>query len=209
LPPSHYWHYGPWKFIDEISLGDSNYYNSNTGIYSYIDSSSYSGYNYYYSVHTFDSGHEHWYDINGHDLGPIPPLESGITSPEQKNVIAITPFQMSHTAYDSMSVPIRIVPNPYRLDYNDPLHMYPDAADPYKLRFINLPKNCIIRIYSVSGDLVFEKKHLNAQSAEESWRQETISLSGLVVSGIYFWVVESHDPTSKGKIQKGTLAIVK
>jgi hypothetical protein len=67
--------------------------------------------------------------------------------------------------------------------------MYPDAADPYKLRFINLPKNCIIRIYSVSGDLVFEKKHLNAQSAEESWRQETISLSGLfVVSGIYFWV---------------------
>ena len=208
-PPSHYWHYGPWEFIKEISLGDSNYYNSNTGIYSYIDSSSYSGYNYYYSVHTFDSGHEHWYDMNGNDLGPIPPLESGITSPEQKNVIAITPFQMSHAVYDSMSVPIRVVPNPYRLDYDDPLHMYPDAADPYKLRFINLPKNCIIRIYSASGDLVFEKKHLNAQSAEESWRQETISFSGRVVSGIYFWVVESLDPASTGKIQKGTLAIVK
>ena len=116
---------------------------------------------------------------------------------------------MSNAVFDSMSVPIRVVPNPYRLDYNDPLHMYPDAADPYKLRFINLPKNCIIRIYSSSGDLVFEKKHLNAQSAEESWRQNTISFSGRVVSGIYFWVVESFDPASYGKVQKGTLAIVK
>jgi len=29
------------------------------------------------------------------------------------------------------------------------------------------------------------------------------------VSGIYFWLVESLDPASMGKIQKGTLAIVK
>ena len=57
--------------------------------------------------------------------------------------------------------------------------------------------------------LIFEKKHLNAESAEESWRQETISFSGTIVSGIYFWLVESLDPASKGKIQKGTLAIVK
>ena len=30
-----------------------------------------------------------------------------------------------------------------------------------------------------------------------------------VVSGIYFWVVESLDPASMGKIQKGTLAVIK
>jgi hypothetical protein len=50
---------------------------------------------------------------------------------------------------------------------------------------------------------------MNKNSAEESWRQETISLSGRIVSGIYFWVVESLDPLSIGEIQKGTLAIVK
>jgi len=44
----------------------------------------------------------------------------------------------------------------------------------------------IIRIYSASGDLIYEIKHLNALSAEESWRQETISFSGYIVSGIYF-----------------------
>ncbi len=208
-PASHYWHYGPWEFAIEIPIGDSTYYNKNTGIYSYTDSNSFSGYNYYYSVHTYDSGHDHWYDINGNDIGPILPLESGSSSPEQKNVIAVTPFQSSNAQYDSMSVPIKVVPNPYRLDYNDPAHMYPDASDPYKLRFINLPKNCIIRIYSASGDLIFEKKHLNALSAEDSWRQETISFSGRIVSGIYFWVVESLDPASYGKVQKGTLAIVK
>ena len=66
-----------------------------------------------------------------------------------------------------------------------------------------------IRLYSVNGDLVYERKHTNENSAEESWRQDTISLSGRVDSGIYFWVVESLDPASNGQIQKGTLAIVK
>ena len=114
-----------------------------------------------------------------------------MSSVEQKNPIAVTPYQASSQYFDNMSIPIRVVPNPYRLDFNDTSHMYPDVADPYKLRFINLPKACIIRIYSVNGDLVFERKHMNKNSAEESWRQETISLSGRIVSGIYFWVVES------------------
>ena len=208
-PPSHYWHYGPWEFLYDIPIGSPKYYNPDTKKYSFIDSTSYSGYNYYYSVHTYDSGHDHWFDINGNDIGPIPSLESGMTSVEQKNPIAVTPFQASSSSFDNMSIPIRVVPNPYRLDFNDALHMYPDAADPHKLRFINLPKTCIIRIYSINGDLVFERKHINENSAEESWRQETISLSGRVVSGIYFWVVESLDASSIGEIQKGTLAIIK
>ncbi|SVA60140.1 uncharacterized protein METZ01_LOCUS112994, partial [marine metagenome] len=38
---------------------------------------------------------------------------------------------------------------------------------------------------------------------------ESITLSGNVVSGIYFWVVESLVKESIGQVQKGTLAIVK
>jgi len=208
-PPSHYWHNGPWELLLDISIGDTTYYNPETGIYTYTDSTSFSGYNYYYSVHTYDSGHDHWFDINGNDLGPIPSLESGMSSPEQRNAIAITPFQASLPIYNEMKVPIRVVPNPYRLDYGDPLHRYPDSADPYKLRFTNLPGHCKIKIYSTSGDLVFEKEHLKATSAEYSWRQETISFSGHIVSGLYFWVVESLTEESFGNIQKGTLAIVK
>ena len=144
-------------------------------------------------------------DIFGVDHGPVPSLESGYVSPEQKNMIAVTPFQPSAQIYDQMKEAIRVVPNPYRLDFKDPLHMYPDVADPYKIRFINLPKHCMIRIYSVSGDLVYESEHQKESSAESAWRQSTITFSGRVVSGIYFWVVESLDPESTGNIQKLSL----
>ncbi|MBC8395409.1 MAG: hypothetical protein H8E08_00365 [Candidatus Marinimicrobia bacterium] len=208
-PPSFDWHYGPWEFVVDIPLKEENYYDFSTGKYTFVDEKSFAGYNYYYSIRTYDSGHEHWIDKYGIDHGPVPSLESGYASPEQKNMIAETPFQPSSPLYDQMTEQIRVVPNPFRLDFNDPAHMYPDVADPYKIRFINLPKICMIKIYSASGDLVYEKKHFKQTAAETSWRQNTISFSGRVVSGIYFWVVESLDPASYGKVQKGTLAIVK
>ncbi len=208
-PPSFDWHYGPWEFVVEIPLKDENYFDLSTNTYIYIDEESLAGYNYYYSVRTYDSGHDSWVDKYGVDHGRIDPLESGYTSPEQKNMVAETPFQPSSVLYDQMTEKIRVVPNPYRLDFKDPAHMYPDVADPYKIRFINLPRHCRVLIYSASGDLVYEKEHTIETSAETSWRQNTISFSGNVVSGIYFWVVESLDPASIGQIQKGTLAIVK
>ncbi|MFQ6677066.1 MAG: hypothetical protein ACE5D0_01990 [Fidelibacterota bacterium] len=208
-PTSFDWHYGPWELVQDIPLKNSNYYEPSSGKYTFTDNESFAGYNYYYSVRTYDSGHDHWVDPYGVDHGVIESLESGYASPEQKNMIAVTPFQPSAPIYDQMAERIRVVPNPYRLDYNDPAHMYPDVADPYKIRFINLPKHCMIRIYSASGDLVYEKVHQKATSAESSWRQDTVSFSGRVVSGIYFWIVDSLDPASEGKIQKGTLAVVK
>ena len=208
-PPSFDWHYGPWEFVKEIPLKDENYYDTTTDKYTFTDEESLAGYNYYYNVRTYDSGHDYWADKYGVDHGPVPSLESGYASPEQKNMIAETPFQPSSPIYDQMTEQIRVVPNPFRLDYKDPAHMYPDVADPYKIRFINLPKHCNIMIYSASGDLVYEKEHIKHTAAETSWRQNTISFSGRVVSGIYFWVVESLDPASMGKIQKGTLAVIK
>ena len=208
-PPSHYWHYGPWELVSEFDKKDPRYFNEEKGIYTFVDGASFPGYNYYYNVRTIDSGHDHWYDKDGNDLGPIPSLESGYSSPEQKNMIAVTPFQTPIAAYDKMQEKIHIVPNPYRLDFSDPLHMYPDVADPYKLRIINLPRHCMIKVYSVSGDLVFEKEHQKESSAEDAWRQETITFSGHVVSGLYFWLVESLTEESYGEIQRGTLAIIK
>ena len=49
-PPSHYWHYGPWEFLTDIPIGSTKYYNPDTKKYSFIDSTSFSGYNYYYNV---------------------------------------------------------------------------------------------------------------------------------------------------------------
>ena len=208
-PPSFDWHYGPWEFVTDIPVGDPNYYSAENHTYSYSDDASFAGYNYFYSVRSYDSGHDSWIDQFGTDHGAVPPLESGYASPEQKNMIAITPYQPSSPDFDTMAEKIRVVPNPFRLDFQDDLHRYPDTADPYKIRFINLPRHCMIRIYSTSGDLVYEKEHNVKRSGETAWRQDTISFSGLVVSGIYFWLVESLMDESRGEIQKGTLAVVR
>ena len=208
-PPSFNWHTGPWVFVAEVPVHDATAYSPTSRTYTFDDPGSYSGLNYYYSVRAVDSGHQHWYDNNGADLGPIPPLEGGYSAPEQKNMIAVTPFQKSLPKYDAFSEPIRVVPNPYRLDFSDPDHMYPDAADPLKIRFINLPRHCMIRIFSTSGDMVYEKEQISTNSAETAWRHEALMVTGEVVSGIYFWVVESLMEESKGKIQTGTLLIVK
>ncbi len=208
-PPSYNWHTGPWELAIEIPIKDPACYHAATGSYSFDDPGSYSGLNYYYNIRAVDSGHEHWYDRNGVDFGPIPPLEGGYASPEQKNMIAVTPYQKATAEFDAFEKQVRVVPNPFRLDDADLLHRYPDAADPLKIRFINLPRHCKIRIFSVSGDLVYEAEHSSTNSAEMSWRHEALQVTGEVVSGIYFWVVESLMPESKGQIQKGTLAIVK
>ena len=208
-PSSYNWHTGPWELAVEIQVKDQQYYNQQTRTYIFDDPGSFSGLNYYYNVRAVDSGHDHWYDINGVDQGPIPPLEGGYAAPEQKNMIAVTPFQKSQPQHDAFEKQVRVVPNPFRFDFNDPDHMYPDAADPLKIRFINLPRHCMIRIFSTSGDMVYESEHISLDAAEAAWRHEAVNVTGEVVNGIYFWVVESLMPESKGQIQKGTLAIVK
>jgi hypothetical protein len=62
-------------------------------------------------------------------------------------------------------------------------------------------------IYSLDGDLVREIHHDKSPddptSAHEEWG--LISKNGLaVVSGLYYWVVESDD----GTVQMGKLAII-
>jgi len=53
------------------------------------------------------------------------------------------------------------------------------------------------------------KLDLNVKKLESFCNKYQHENTGRVVSGIYFWVVESLDPASTGKIQKGTLAVVK
>nr|MBC8181053.1 fibronectin type III domain-containing protein [candidate division KSB1 bacterium] len=208
-PSSYNWHIGPWELMAEIPVKDSDYYDNMSGTYTFDDPKTIPGMNYYISVRAVDSGHDNWTDINGVDLGPIPQLEGGYAAPEQRNMIAVTPFLQAKPEYDSMSAKIRVVPNPFRLSDTDWDHRYPDAAEPLKIRFINLPRHCMIRIFSVSGDLVYEAEHFSLDSPEFSWKQDATQVTGKLVSGYYFWVVESLMSESKGKIQKGTLAIVK
>ncbi len=80
---------------------------------------------------------------------------------------------------------IKVAPNPYfaRAD------LWESSGNPTQLDFIHLPGECVIRIYTLAGDLVNTLAHNNG-TGDEAWN--LLSSSGqLVASGIYLFHVTS------------------
>ncbi len=69
------------------------------------------------------------------------------------------------------------------------------------LTFTNLPSECVIRIYTLSGEEVRELKHsdLNGLLGQEKWDVKTPG-GKPVASGIYLWQVESSEDHKNGKL---------
>lgn len=101
-----------------------------------------------------------------------------------------------------------VYPNPYRIDddytgkgfENRGLTLPSDKAR--LLHFANLPRVCKISIFSIDGDLIAEIDHNYPQGGPESmhdtWDLITRNLQA-VVSGLYYFVVESDTRTQIGK----------
>lgn len=116
---------------------------------------------------------------------------------------------------DSTDLKVSVYPNPYRLDgrYNQRGFegRNPGIERPVNrtrlIHFINLPPRCTISIFTLDGDLVRRIEHdVPAESPNAS--HDTWSLisrnSQLVVSGLYYWTVESPGL----KTQIGKLSII-
>jgi hypothetical protein len=95
---------------------------------------------------------------------------------------------------------VHTVPDPY---YNH--SAFETQGGERQLRFVNLPAQCLIRIYSASGILVTMLVHNDATGGgEEPWN--LLSRNGHdVASGVYFYHVETPDRRSK----VGRLTVVK
>ena len=93
---------------------------------------------------------------------------------------------------------VRIVPNPFQIQ-GGPLDQggfnFPGQA--HKLLFVNLPAQAVIRIFSISGDLIQEIKH-TAGSGDLSWDLMINDNNQFLTSGIYFAHIESLDPQVPG-----------
>jgi len=220
---SENWHNGPYKLMDEIRKGQLKSdlglitYDPEKHEYTFTDPTTRVGaFKYFYSVRSFDSGHSDW---NGKGL-EVPSLESGLSAPEQKMLLGKEAYYLTSKSVDQMEKKIKVVPNPYSADG---VHQYALSS---AIKFFHIPQKCLISIYSVSGELIARVRHNEPQTIGE-WDQQTIRFAGNVAPGIYFWVVESEvegnysyvsasgdtlppiHVSSKGKIQKGTLVIVK
>ena len=131
---------------------------------------------------------------------------------------------------------VKVVPNPYRADQNYHLYGYApgnsadslrwenqaDGSDTFwpqqdrRIEFINLPQQCLIRIYTVSGDLVQILPHNVEGDGNTSWAADYSEAWDLnsrnfqqVASGLYFFSVEDKTPGSEGDIYTGKFVIIK
>ncbi len=101
----------------------------------------------------------------------------------------------------SDSFKISVYPNPYRVDhdyshYENPNRVSNQNPDLHrKLNFVNLPAQCLIRIYTLDGDLVQEIRHDKDPNASDAgyevWDLLTRNAQ-MVSAGLYLYTVQSN-----------------
>lgn len=150
----------------------------------YIDTGVRRGVAYYYYVTAFDDGSQNW-------ESPGRPLESG----KYWNMMLINrpvhPF-LSREEVTTLEN-VKVVPNPY----NDKSVKFNWPGEENKLLFINIPTECTLRIFTVTGDLVKTIEHTDG-TTEASWNQVTDD-NQLIFSGVYLFHIDSKIGSTVGK----------
>ncbi len=150
---------------------------------------------YYVSVTAFD------YGSPGHGLKA---LETNPTI----NAVGAYP-QNAVALVEEKRPEVMVYPNPYRIDGQYRAYGFEglgsDRPDDRvrAIHFTNLPHKCTIKIYSIDGDLIREINHDCASEdptcMHEQWDLITRNTQA-VVSGIYYYVVESEFGNQIGKL---------
>ncbi|MDF1545976.1 MAG: hypothetical protein P1R58_12860 [bacterium] len=170
-------------------------------------------YEYEFTIENLLPTVDYYVSVSAFDFGSpkqgLQPLESDKT----ENAVNTFPLS-SDDQVGSASLMAYVYPNPYRIDsdYRDrgyegrTQQMLPNDKV-RSVHFANLPARCWIRIYSIDGDLIRELRHErddhDPNRLHDRW--DLINRNRqIVVSGLYYWVVESDD----GDTQMGKLAII-
>jgi len=222
-------HLGPWNLVATIPKGTEPNspafgvaYNAGANTYVMSDLTAQAGFAYWYSVRVYAEGHGDWTgDVVANaeqgTFANLPSdaqnnlgngLESSSGSPESKTLREFRPLLPGNTAADNLDLPVRVVPNPFKLDQ---VHAYGRTRN---IRFTNIPRRSRISIFSISGDLITEIVHDDPTTtppgidnpAEVTWTQGSRSGLGVISPGMYFFVVESLEGN---KSQEGTFMIVR
>ncbi|UCG62111.1 MAG: hypothetical protein JSV52_02150 [Candidatus Zixiibacteriota bacterium] len=155
----------------------------------------------------------YWISVTAFDYGYPQMNIEGLESSRTAWVQSIYPMSASD-AVAGGNTRVYVYPNPYRgdADYRDlgfEGRMREDRPD-HRVRaihFANLPPKCRIYIYSLDGDLVRQLEH-DVDPSDPSHNHHVWNLitrnTQMVVTGLYYWVVEAEDGTT----QMGKLVII-
>jgi hypothetical protein len=178
-----------------------------TGLeYEYTDSNLVRGKKYIYSVTSKSIPNLAYQQIivNGQVVTVAIEVEA-LESKLRTNAFAVDlPFSVS-TSPDK----VRVVPNPYRTDkdytyesggYEGPNFQWDENRR--KIKFINLPEKCTIRVFSLAGDLIRTIDHGETVGGFPVGSHDMLLVSEsnrALASGIYIFTVESSLGTQVGK----------
>ncbi|MDH3252061.1 MAG: hypothetical protein OEM41_04665, partial [Ignavibacteria bacterium] len=140
------------------------------------------------------------------------PSDSARTPPQSGSIIRLTSynalrdgdtfeFDFQQASYNAAAVDlseVRVVPNPYIVTSR-----FETTQNVRQVRFMYLPPECTITVYTVSGTLVRTLRH-NSTTGSLSWNLLT-DWNQALAFGIYVYVVE--DPAGNRHI--GKLALIK
>lgn len=165
-------------------------------------------YEYEFVVDNLQPSVPYYFSVTAFDYGSLKVALGALeTSPL---VNAVQDFAMSSAEkVEQDSLEVLVYPNPYRIDGGYASAGYENrnriksAERSRVINFANLPKVCTIRIYSIDGDLIKKFNHYYPDggpgSQHETW--DVISRNTqAVVTGIYFWHVESEMGEQIGKL---------
>jgi hypothetical protein len=152
----------------------------------WFDCNAFNGFTYYYGVTTFDRDYEVYSGRQG--LVKFDRCQPGGQMPLPDS--CLTELYTLPVDVDTQDNLYRVyaVPNPYRTGGSrlttQNYHNFPDEM----IRFVNVPENCSIKIYTVSGDLVWESEH-HSLAGNIQW--DTRNRGGEeVTSGVYIYRIE-------------------
>lgn len=168
---------GPWTVLDTVTKHDPRYYNAAEDKYVFYDYTTKVGELYYYSIVTIDT------------MG----FRSGRT-----NVTLHETQTVSLNNGDELGE-IYVVPNPLKVRSGFAGESTPET----RICFMNLPKQCTIRIYSFAGQLVNTIEH-SSDTFGRAWYQITRN-NQQIASGLYFFVVT----TPTGKRTHGKFVVIR
>ncbi|UCG52270.1 MAG: hypothetical protein JSW58_01565 [Candidatus Latescibacterota bacterium] len=153
----------------------------------WLDRNAFNGFTYRYAVTTFDRGYNVKSTRQGLTKIDHCPVTEGFPYPCPGEIIPI--FMVLEPQNDLKRV--YAVPNPYRSGSSqltaENYHNFPDNY----LRIVNVPENCTVKIFTVGGDLVWEKRHTSGKG-NIMWDTRNLAEKE-VSSGVYIFRLEADN----------------
>lgn len=147
--------------------------------------------------------------VTAFDFGHPPKSLEALESSPYKNMIEVMAVKQGEAVLNNGQLDVYCYPNPYRLDADYADRGLENRAGQFApsrsatVYFANLPNKCTISIYTLDGDLVRKLQHdeqpESGTASTHRWNLITRNTMW-VVTGLYYWVVESDYGSQIGKL---------